>query len=386
VHARSYDRFRWKCYTPKVHRIEKLKFLSTNSKYNYTEESESLDLVIFGVEAFLVDTLIRIARYCPPKDVSRGLSLCAWWVCCILFGHNALESMPMMCPWCRGVSAHDSSLCTWFAFEPFESSLCTWSASLCAWWLCFQTFALDEICFRIFAHDGIAFTPVAGSNLLAENISILWTCSRNSCFWIPFYCFHSLRLWSGLGERRRGALGQGKTRVKKLGRGLSGILSGSLSMYIVYTYPDSTHGSFGYKQHFCMIKSHCTTMHTNLAFLASASIATWRNGLSARDKECRKDRTPNATNQVSTRKLKCTAYPIWDTIFEKLFQGSKLKAWTSLFTETRRSSFELWDLKQHSKMSPQVVQAVSIQHCIGSHLIWISISLVSFQRSVIKET
>ena len=43
--------------------------------------------------------------------------------------------------------------------------------------------------------------------------------------------------------------------------------------------------------------------------------------------------------------------------FRKLFQSSKLKARTSLFTETlqkRRSSFELWALKQHSKMSPQV--------------------------------
>ena len=40
----------------------------------------------------------------------------------------------------------------------------------------------------------------------------------------------------------------------------------------------------------------------------------------------------------------------------KLLQSSKLKARTSLFTETwqkRRSSFELWALKQHSKMSPR---------------------------------
>jgi len=48
--------------------------------------------------------------------------------------------------------------------------------------------------------------------------------------------------------------------------------------------------------------------------------------------------------------------------FRKLFQSSKLKARTSLFTETlqkRRSSFELWALKQHSKMSPQLGSAVN---------------------------
>jgi len=48
--------------------------------------------------------------------------------------------------------------------------------------------------------------------------------------------------------------------------------------------------------------------------------------------------------------------------FWKLFQSSKLKDRTSLFTETwqkRRSSFELWALKQLSKMSPQVGSAVS---------------------------
>ena len=43
--------------------------------------------------------------------------------------------------------------------------------------------------------------------------------------------------------------------------------------------------------------------------------------------------------------------------FRKFFQSSKLKARTSLFTQMwqkRRLSFELWALKQHSKMSPQV--------------------------------
>ena len=47
------------------------------------------------------------------------------------------------------------------------------------------------------------------------------------------------------------------------------------------------------------------------------------------------------------------------------FESSKLKAQTSLlprFSEKRRSSFELWALKQHSKMSPQVGLAVPV-HC-----------------------
>jgi len=51
--------------------------------------------------------------------------------------------------------------------------------------------------------------------------------------------------------------------------------------------------------------------------------------------------------------------------FQKLFQSSKLKAQTSLFTESwqkRCSSFELWALKQHSKMSPQVGSAVVVTH------------------------
>jgi len=52
-----------------------------------------------------------------------------------------------------------------------------------------------------------------------------------------------------------------------------------------------------------------------------------------------------------------TANPTWGVIF----QSSKLKARTSLlpsFNEKRRSSFELWALKQHSKMSPEVGLAV----------------------------
>ena len=54
-----------------------------------------------------------------------------------------------------------------------------------------------------------------------------------------------------------------------------------------------------------------------------------------------------------------TANPTWGVIFE----SSKLKARTSLlprFSEKRRSSFELWALKQRSKMSPQVGLAVSL--------------------------
>ena len=53
----------------------------------------------------------------------------------------------------------------------------------------------------------------------------------------------------------------------------------------------------------------------------------------------------------SFKKSICTANPTWSDIFE----SSKLKARMSLlprFSEKRRSSFELWALKQHSKMSP----------------------------------
>jgi len=53
----------------------------------------------------------------------------------------------------------------------------------------------------------------------------------------------------------------------------------------------------------------------------------------------------------------------------------KLKARTSLlprFNEKRRSSFELGDLKQHSKMSPQVGLAVpatcDVCGCVGIHV------------------
>jgi len=53
----------------------------------------------------------------------------------------------------------------------------------------------------------------------------------------------------------------------------------------------------------------------------------------------------------------CTPDPTWGDNFE----SSKLRARTSLlprFSEKRRSSFELWALKQHLKMSPQVGSAV----------------------------
>ena len=55
----------------------------------------------------------------------------------------------------------------------------------------------------------------------------------------------------------------------------------------------------------------------------------------------------------------CTVQPlgVWK------IHNSKLKARTSLlprFTEKRGSSFELWALKQHSKMSPQMGLAVSM--------------------------
>ena len=56
------------------------------------------------------------------------------------------------------------------------------------------------------------------------------------------------------------------------------------------------------------------------------------------------------------------ANPTWGDIFE----SSQLKARTSLlscFSEKRRLSFELWALKQHSKMSPQVGSAVSTYNC-----------------------
>jgi len=41
------------------------------------------------------------------------------------------------------------------------------------------------------------FTPVAGSKLLGEKVSILGTLAWNSSFRIPFYSVHSLGLWSG---------------------------------------------------------------------------------------------------------------------------------------------------------------------------------------------
>jgi len=65
-----------------------------------------------------------------------------------------------------------------------------------------------------------------------------------------------------------------------------------------------------------------------------------------------------------------TANPTWDVIFE----SSKLKARMSLsprFSEKRRSSFELWALKQYSKMSPQVGLAVCLLWCVYVHVMCI---------------
>jgi len=62
--------------------------------------------------------------------------------------------------------------------------------------------------------------------------------------------------------------------------------------------------------------------------------------------------------------------------FRMLFQSSKLKARTSLlprFSEKRRSSSELWALKQHSKMSPQVGLAVLwmiYYECVNVYYEW----------------
>ena len=58
-------------------------------------------------------------------------------------------------------------------------------------------------------------------------------------------------------------------------------------------------------------------------------------------------------------------------------ESSKLKARTSLlprFSEKRRSSFELWALKQHSKMSPQVGLAVFTLY-LHTRLFWYTWSL-----------
>jgi len=62
-------------------------------------------------------------------------------------------------------------------------------------------------------------------------------------------------------------------------------------------------------------------------------------------------------SETPRHKSWATANSTWGVSFEI----SRLKAWTSLlprFSEKRPSSFELWALKQHSKMSPQVGLAV----------------------------
>ena len=86
------------------------------------------------------------------------------------------------------------------------------------------------------------------------------------------------------------------------------------------------------------------------------------------------------------------ANPTWGDIFE----SSKLKARTSLlprFTRTslftepwqkRRSSFELWALKQRSKMSPQVRSAEPFSNAVAK--LKAHSSNVSFARFQRKET
>ena len=58
-----YDSIHWKCYTPEIHQMEKVKFLGTNANSNDISiwicttrywESEYLDLVDFGVVSFSV--------------------------------------------------------------------------------------------------------------------------------------------------------------------------------------------------------------------------------------------------------------------------------------------------------------------------------------------
>jgi len=71
----------------------------------------------------------------------------------------------------------------------------------------------------------------------------------------------------------------------------------------------------------------------------------------------------NALQHATTHcnALQHAANSTWCDIFE----NSKLKARTSRlprFSEKRRSNFELWALKQHSKMSPQVGLAVLAMH------------------------
>jgi len=85
-------------------------------------------------------------------------------------------------------------------------------------------------------------------------------------------------------------------------------------------------------------------------------------------------RTSHLLHWISHVLHTCTANPTWGDIFE----SSKLKARTSLlprFSEKRRSSFELWALKQHSKMSPQVGSAVTKNITLVTQLLQVRYSM-----------
>jgi len=62
-----HDGFHWKCYTPEIHQIQKLKFHSTISNLSQkisesvlrdTKESEFPDVVSFGDVAFSLDSVL----------------------------------------------------------------------------------------------------------------------------------------------------------------------------------------------------------------------------------------------------------------------------------------------------------------------------------------
>jgi len=91
----------------------------------------------------------------------------------------------------------------------------------------------------------------------------------------------------------------------------------------------------------------------------------------------------SSTNDLPKMNL-FTVYPIWGDIFEKLFQSSKFKARTSLFTQTwqkRRSSVELWVLEQHSKMSTQALCARVFVELKSFFFALIQLRFVYYKRS-----
>ena len=85
--AYIYDGFHWKCYLPKIHQIEKPKFLvhiRTRPTLQFefvprgTEESEFLDVVAFGGVAISVETVI-CNHWC--NHCAYGAVLSAPWMC-----------------------------------------------------------------------------------------------------------------------------------------------------------------------------------------------------------------------------------------------------------------------------------------------------------------